>query len=196
MKNQRKRAALRDRIYRDVTNLQQAVRDRELIAQRDRRNTSRKGSPTPQDIADDLWFEHEASLSLLQFPEDFVSSINEGDIFDLPSGDIEVGEAMMDVGELLVAGSIRIGGRDGEVVDVGSVPRARYLEALSLCHRSGHVRLPDDEACADAVSSFTQYRQELQDRCAQLAQQRTSDQARQRAITAALLRKALQWRKP
>ena len=55
--------------------------------------------------------------------------------------------------------------------------------------------LPGSGVCDDAVSSFDQYRQELRDRCSQLAQQRTPDQRRQRAIVDALLRRALQWRR-
>ena len=189
------RTALRDRLYRDVMDLQQAVREREIIAQRDRRNASRRGVLTPQDIADELWSDHESSLNLLQFPEDFVPRLNEGDIFDLPAGEVEVGTALMDVGNLLIVGTIRVGGRDGEVIDVGSVSRGRFLEALALCHRAGQVRLPNEEVCTDAVSGFVQYRQELQDRFSELAQQRTSDQRRQKAIVAALLRKAMQWRR-
>ncbi len=190
------RVALRDRIYRDVTDMQHSIRDRELIAQGDRRRSARRGTTTPQDIADELWAEHESSLDLLQFPEDFVTRSNEGEMFDLPSGEVEVGEAMMDTGDLLKVGTIRVGGRDGEVLDVASMSQARFLEALSQCHRDGQIRLPSDEVCDDAVSSFGQYRSELRDRCSQLARQRTTDQRRQRAIVDALVRKALQWRRP
>ena len=189
------RTALRDRIYRDVTELQQAIREREIIAQRDRLRTSQRAAATPQYIANDLWHEHEADLDLLQFPDDFVTRSNDGEIFDLPPGEVEVGTALMDTGTLLKVGTIRVGGRDGEVMDVGSVSRGRFLEVLSLCHRAGQVRLPDEEVCDEAVSSFSQYRRDLQDRCSQFAQQRTSDQRRQRAISDALLRKALQWRR-
>ena len=163
--------------------------------QRDRLRSSQRVTSRPQDIADELWFGHESGLDLLQSPEDFVTRSNEGDIFDLPSGEVEVGTALMDIGDLLKVGTIRVGGRDGEVIDVGSVSRGRFLEALSLCHHTGQVRLPGDEVCDDAVSSFAQYRQDLQDRCSQLAQQRTPDQRRQKAIVNALLRKALQWQR-
>ena len=187
------RAALRDRLYDDVTELQKAIREREIIAQRDRRKASRRGELTPQATAAELWSEYRSSLNLLQFPEDFVGHLDEWDTLDLPSGGVEAGEAMVDVGGLLRAGTIRVGGRDGEVMDVGSVSRARFLGALSLCHREGQVRLPSDEVCDDAVSSFAEYRRELRERCAQLAEQRTSNQGRQKAIVEALLRKALQW---
>ena len=189
------RAALRERLYRDVKELQQAVRAREIIAQRDRSRSSQRDTSSPQFIADELWLEHESRLNLLQFPEDFVIRPNEGDIFDLPPGGVEVGEALFSTGNLLRAGTIRVGGRDGEVIDVGSAHRGRFLEALSLCHRTGQVRLPGDDTCAEAVRNFDQYREELQDRSSELAQGRTSDQSRQRAITKALLRKALQWRR-
>ena len=187
------RKALRDRLYRDVTELQKAIREREIIAQRDRRNASRKGGLTPQATAAELWSEYSSSLNLLQFPEDFVGRLDEWDTFDLPSGGVEVGEAMVDVGGLLRAGTVRVGGTDGEVIDVGSVFRARFLEALSLCHRAGQVRLPADDVCDDAVSNFEQYRQELRECCAQLAEQRTNNQSRQKTIVESLLRRALQW---
>ena len=86
-------------------------------------------------------------------------------------------------------------GQDGEVFEVGSASRDRFLEALSLCHRAGQIRLPADGMYDDAVSSFGQYRSELQERFSELAQQRTTDQRRQRAIVNALLRKALQWQR-
>ena len=178
-----------------MTSLQKAIREREIIAQRDRARSSQRAAATPQYIAEELWSEHESNLNLLQFPEDFVTRPNEGDVFELPSGGVEVGAALMDIGDMLKVGKIRVGGRDGEVLDVGSVSRGRFLEALSLCHRAGPVRLPGDPVCDDAVSSFDQYRIELRQRCNQLAQQRTSDQRRQKAIVAALLRKALQWRR-
>ncbi len=189
------RMSLRQRLYQDVTELQQAIRDRELIAQRDRRRGKQRAASTPAYIAGELWDEHESILDLLQFPEDFVTHTNIGDIFDLPSGEIEVGTSMLEEGTLLRIGTIQFGGREGEVIDVGSVSRGRFLEALSMCHRSGRVRLPNDEVCTNAVNSFDAYREDLRVRLAQLAEQRTNDQRRQRAITEALLRKALQWRR-
>ena len=190
------RAALRERLYRDVTSLQQAIREREIIAQRDRAKASRRGELTAQDIADELWAERRTELDLLQFPDDFLSRPSEGDAFDLPQGDVEVGIALIDVEGLLKAGTIRVGERNGEIMDVGSVSRARYLEALALCHHYGRVRLPADEVCDDAVSAFDQYRVELQRRCSEFARTRTRDQRRRQAIVDALMRRALQWRRP
>ena len=103
--------------------------------------------------------------------------------------------ALMDVEGLLRTGTIRVGGHDGEVLDTCTVSRARFLEALSLCHRSGQVRVPDDETCDHAVSSFDQYRQQLNGRCTELAKHRTRDQRRRSAIVNALMRRALQWRR-
>ena len=195
IENVHDRVRLRKDLYRDMTDLQRSIREREVIAQGDRRRASRRSSSTPQDIADELWSEYQSDLNLLQFPEDFLASPSEGDHFDMPPGEVQVGTAMMDGAGFLRAGTIRVGGQDGEVLDVGSVSRGRFLEALSLCHRSGDVRLPsDDEVCNQTVSNFEQYRQDLLGRFAQLAQQRTSDQGRQRTVVNALLRKALQWR--
>ena len=189
------RAHLRDSLYQDITDLQKSTRDREIIAQQDRRRSSRTTTSSPQDIADELWSEHQDALNLLEFPGDFIIRLNEGAFFDLPPGEVQVGTAMMERGTVLRAGTVRIGGRNGEVLDVGTVSRSMFLEALSECHRSGPVRLPDDKTCEDAVNNFSQYRKELADKCVQLAQQRTPNQQRQRTVANALLRKALQWRK-
>ena len=195
IKDPDERATLRKRLYSDITTLQNSTRDREIIAQQDRRHSSRTNISSPQDIADELWSEHQPALQLLQFPEDFVPRLNEGDSFDLPPGEVEIGTAMMDQDNLLKAGTVRVGGRNGEVLDAGTVSRSRFLEALSACHRSGLIRLPNDKICEDAVNNFNQYRNELEDRCIQLAQRRTPEQQRQRTVANALLRKALQWRK-
>ena len=103
--------------------------------------------------------------------------------------------AMMETDGLLRVETIRVGGNDGEVLDVGSFSRARYVEALSMCHRSGSVRLPGDRVCDDAVSAFDQYREELRNRCTELAAKSTQDTSRQVSIVNALMRKALQWRR-
>ena len=190
------RTSLRERLYRDMTEMQVSVRERELIAQRDQRRSGRRSAPTPQDVADDLWSEHESVLDLLQFPEDFVGRYNHGELFDLPSGDVEVGDAMIEADGILRAGTVRIGGQYGEVLDAGSVSRARFLEALSLCHHVGPVRLPSDDVCEGAINSFNQYRSELRGRLDTLARQSTTDQRRQRAIVESLMRKALQWCRP
>ena len=187
------RVTMRESLYRDITELQRSTRDREIIAQQDRRRANRTTTSSPQDIADELWSEYHATLDLLRFPEDFVPRLNAGELFDLPPGEVQVGTAMMEQDNLLRAGTVRVGGMSGEVLEMGTVPRSRFLEDLSACSRSGPVRLPDDAMCEEAVNSFNQYRQELERRCLQLAQQRTPEQQRQRAVANVLLRKALQW---
>jgi len=189
------RVDLQDRLYRDVADLQQAIRAREIIAQHDRLRSNQGAPSSAQAIAEELWIDHEASLNLLEFPEDFVTRVYEGDVFDLPQGEVEVGQAMIADEGLLRVGTVRIGGRDGEVLDVGGAYRARFLAALSMCNRTGRVRLPDDALCAAVLEGFDEYRQELEDGCFALARQRTHDQNRQRAIAMALLRKGLQWRR-
>ena len=102
---------------------------------------------------------------------------------------------MIDEGNLLRAGTIRVGGQGGEVIDVGTVSHARFLEALSLCHHSGPVRLPDSGVCEEVVNTFAQYRQDTEDQCRGLARERTPDAQRQRGVVNALMRKVLQWRR-
>ena len=189
------RSKLRDRIYQNIREIQLSTRDLEIIAQKDRKRSNRIGVPSPQTIADELWADLESGFELLQFPDDFVLSINEGVPFDLPPGEIEIGLAMIDQDNLLRHGTIRVGGKNGEVIEVGTVQKCRFIQALSICHRSGQVRLPSDEMCEEAINTFNQYRKDLEDKCHQLAQQSTVDQQRQRAVANALLRRSFQWKR-
>lgn len=182
------RIALRDRLYKAMTDMHGTIRAREVIAQRDRRLASRRASITALDIAEELWRERSTNLHLLQFPDDFVPRQHDGQTFDLPEGDVEVGMAMIAMNGMLQTGTLRVGGKDGEVLEVSSHSRARFIEALSECHRSGQVNLPSDEVCDQAVSSFTQYRDELRARCSQMAARTTRDKNRQNAIVNALMR--------
>ena len=188
------RTALLENIYRDLTDLQKATREREIIAQQDRRRSSRISAHTPQDIADELWAEYHESFGLLEFPKDFVSNRNEGEWIDLPAGEVEVGTALIDQDGLVKSGTVRVGGFDGLVIDVGFTSRGRFLEALSMCHRSGRVRLPEAAVCNDATSVFERYCDEMRKRCSNLAKERTPDETRQRAVVNTLMRRIMQWR--
>lgn len=188
------RANIRGRIYDAIREQYTATRQRELVAQRHRRQSQRNGAPSATDMSEDIWEEHKDSLGLLAFPEDFVHRWTGGDYFDLPDGQVEVGTAMMETGRQLRVGTIRVGGSTGHVLDLGSVEKARFLQALAECGRYGSVRVPDDRECESAYQEFTRYKQELARLFATLATQRTRDQTRQRQIVVALMRKALGWR--
>ena len=185
------RATFRDSIYEALRELYRSTRAREIIAQADRRRTARRGRITATDIADEIWAEHADSFGLLRFPEDFLLRPSQGDLVDLPPGPVEVGTALMDTGRGLRAGTVRVGGRTGTVIEAGSVPRAQFLEALALCGHHGAVRVPNDRQCEEALRQFNDYRQGLADRFEALAAERTRDPRRQHAISAALIRKAL-----
>ncbi len=187
------RADIQHRIYDAIWEQYTATRQRELVAQRHRRQSQRRGTPSATDMAEDIWEEHRESLGLLQFPEDFVRSWTGGETFDLPDGQVEVGTAMMETGRQLRVGTIRVGGSTGPVLDVGSLEKARFLQALAECGHYGSVRVPNDKECDSAYHEFTRYKQELSRRFAALAIQRTRDQRRQRQIVAALMRKSLAW---
>jgi hypothetical protein len=190
------RRALRGRIYDALAELYGATRARELIAQKDRLRSKRKGTLTAADMADELWdLEHE-SFGLLQFPEDFLRRPARGEPLDLPPGPVEVGTAMLETGRRLRVGTIRVGGPGGPVIEVGSVARARYAAAAALCGYSGAIPMPDDADCDSAVQEFERYRSQLQQRFAALAAQRTRDARKQRAIAEALMRRALACRRP
>lgn len=190
-----KRIELRSRIYAALAELYGATRERELIAQKDRSRSKRKSETTPGDMADELWDQHLGSLSLLEFPLDFVRSGPSRTSIDLPAGPVEVGTAMFDTGKRLRTGTIRVGGTDGVIIDIGSLSQARFAAAMGLCGHQGNVALPSDEQAETAVQEFERYKSELSQRFATLAKERTRDEKKQKAIAEALMRKALVWRR-
>ena len=194
IKDPQARSELRDRIYRDMRDLQQQTRGRESIAQAHRRRTAnRRTNPTPTDLADEIWNEHLQATTLLQFPQDFIERYNEGDLFHLPQGETQIGTALIEAEDMLRSGTIRVGGPQGPVLDTGTVSRALFLEAMARCHRSGQVRLPPDEICRQALNEFNSYATRMQQHWNALANQYTPDPRRARAISDLLMRKTLQW---
>lgn len=188
------RRAIRSLIYEALAAQYEATRARELVAQRHRSGSRRRGQ-SPGEMADELWRDLEPSISLLEFPRDFVGRARGETRVDMPHGPVEVGRAMMETGRELRAGTVRIGGSDGAVLDVGSPARAQFLAAVSECGQYGTVDLPEDSTCEEAVRHFEGYKRELASRFLEVARERTRDQRRQRAIAAALMRKALGWRR-
>ena len=188
------RKGLRSRIYAALGELYQATRERELVAQRDRARAKRRGRVTAADLADDIWVAEGERLRLLEFPDDFVRGWSRATEFDLPSGDVEVGEALMETGKHLRAGTIRVGGKGGTEHDVGSVAEAKFIEAAAMSGRYGPIRVPVEEECEAAVGELGRYCNELRARFQELAAQRTRDGKKQKAIIEALMRRALRWR--
>ncbi|MBI2958509.1 MAG: hypothetical protein HYY32_06660 [Chloroflexi bacterium] len=139
--------------------------------------------------------EHSGSLGLLEFPGDFLRGAGDGVAIDLPPGAVEVGTAMFDTGKRLRSGTIRVGGPTGVVLDVGSVPRARFAASLAACGYYGTIALPGDAEVEAALEEFYRYQSELAQRFSALAKDRTRDERKQKAIAEALMRKALGWRR-
>jgi len=188
------RLAVRSRLYAALTALYAATRARELDAQKDRSRSKRKGQLTPAGMAGELWEEHHPSLHLLTFPDDFLRRASSGEPLDLPPGPVEVGNAMLETGTRLRAGTIRVGGPTGERLDVGSVARARFAQAASLCGIYGTLQMPDDSACEEAIQAFEAYRKDLSQQFGVLAAQPTRDERKQRTIADVLMRRALAWK--
>ena len=193
IEDSQEREALRERIYHAMETDYRAIRERELIAQKDRARSKRKGRITVADLADDIWKAEREDLSLLEFPRDFIRTRRNTFSVDLPSGKVEVGHAMMETGRHPAAGTIRVGGPSGTIHEVGSVPKCEFLQAVSECGRHGVVEIPEDDAeCESAVREFRSYVADLRVRFQALAEQRTKDTKKQQAIAKILLRSALQ----
>jgi hypothetical protein len=189
------RSRLRSDVYGALREQYNATRTRELVAQRQRAR-SKRGGLSPADMAEELWQELEPTLELLEFPRNFLGRTSAVTRIDLPPGSIQVGTAMLDTGRHLRAGTIRVGGPQGPVLDLGSVHCAQFLANVALSGHYGPVAIPDEAACPEAVRNFERYRGELEERFQILAAERTRDAKRQRALAEILLRRALTWRRP
>lgn len=185
------RRSLQARIYEALKQQYTATRDREKVAQQHRRKNQRTGVQSATEMAEDILEENKNELGLLAFPEGFVHSWDNSVYFDLPDGHVEVGTAMMDTGRQLKVGTIRVGGNTGQVIEVDTMEKARFIQAMAECGHYGSIRVPSDTESAKAYADFVQYKQELNEKFVPLAKQRTRDEKRQRQIVAALMRRAL-----
>ncbi len=192
----KERVRMRDRIYGALTEQYAATRTREIVAQKDRLRSKRKGVASASDLADEIWAGEEEHLSLQEFPTDFLVERKGLKSVDLPHGRVEIGRAMMETGRHLAAGTIRVGGPDGQVIEVGSQAKGDFLAAAAECGLYGTIRVPaDDRRCEEAVGEFRKYCRGLETRFKDLAAQRTRDVKKQKAIVAALTHRALAWRR-
>lgn len=190
----RERSGLLERIYAAIEEEYRTTRDRERLAQKDRARSKRKGTVTAAELAEEIWQSEGNNLSLLEFPRDFVRTRAHAQRFDLPSGRVEVGRAMLETGRHLKVGTIRVGGPSGVVYPVGSIQKCEFLQTAAECGRYGVIEMPrDDTECAKAIEEFRRYCKGLEARFAPLAEERTSDAKKQKAIAEALMRKALAW---
>jgi hypothetical protein len=191
--NPDERRDYRDRLYDEVRRQYIEARELEVQATQNRLRAARRGRVTPASIADELWSSIDAA-SLRRFPDDFVPSGIECTSFTLPAGVVEVGtrHALIPEPGLLVAGTIRVGGRNGVVLPVPSVHHGEYLRILAEHGINGDVELPEAVIlCQNAVSAYRQYHAQLAQRFADMAATRSSDKQRQQQIVRVLLHRAM-----
>jgi len=148
---------------------------------------------TPASIADELWGPFDKDI-LRRFPSDFVPSGIEWIPFTLPAGSVEVGirHALLPEPGLLVAGTIRVGGRNGIVLPVTSVHHGEYLRIMAEHGIGGEVEIPEAAiVCQNVVSAYRQYHSQIAQQFATMAETRSSDSQRQNQIVRALLQRAI-----
>jgi len=193
--NRAERDRLRNELYGTLRSLIKTTREREIIAQQDRSRTGRSGDLSTSAIADELWDGAMEDIDLHQFPDDFVHNRAALEEFDLPSGPVQVGRAMMDTGRDLRSGTARFGGSKGEVIEFGHAARAEFAEILVRTGHGGRIGIPREKEAEAACTSYRKYEAELESRFLELAKERTRDERRQAAIARHLLQKARTWRR-
>jgi hypothetical protein len=176
------RETLRAELYAEMTKLYRDIREAEKKMQKFRAATARRGRPTPQSLADEIW-ESLDTKPQVKTPLDF-APLDDAETIELPAGKAEI------VDDLFHARSLSIG---GHYIALGRIARAHFAKALSDCGISGSVRIPNDpDACEIALQQYQEHIQQLTDEFTNLAAVYTADEAMQQRVVRELWRKVRQ----
>jgi hypothetical protein len=149
----KEREALRAELYEAMTILYREIRATEKKMQKFRALTARRGRPSPQSIADEIWDTLETK-PLAKSLDDFVPAHAATDSVLLPPG-----KAQLVTNDMFNPNSLRIG---GQYVTLGSPERAAYALQLTDDEISGTVSIPRDATiCKQALADYHAHTAEL-----------------------------------
>jgi type I restriction-modification system DNA methylase subunit len=153
IKSAKEREALRAELYEAMTILYREIRATEKKMQKFRALTARRGRPSPQSIADEIWDTLETK-PLAKSLGDFVPAHAATDSVLLPPG-----KAQLVTNDMFNPNSLRIG---GQYVTLGSPERAAYALQLADDEISGTVSIPRDTTiCKQALADYHAHTAEL-----------------------------------
>jgi type I restriction-modification system DNA methylase subunit len=138
-----------DKLYVEIRSFHGAMKEKELLAMKNRLATSRGSSVSPADMAGEIWAEIAPSLKL-RFPEAFIERGEAIETVELTEGKFKTSD------EPLMG---RIGfDIDGRHTELGDERRLQLVRAIFAFGRRGAVPIPrSGEACLTILTRFRAY---------------------------------------
>lgn len=178
----KEREALCAELYKAMTILYREIRATEKKMQKFRSMTARRGRPSPQSIADEIWDTLETK-PIAKMLDAFVPANAATDSILLPPG-----KAQLVTNDMFNPNSLRIG---GQYVAIGSAERAEYALQLIVNEISGKVSIPRDTTiCKHALDAYRAQIAELDQLFSENVAAFTADEQMQARVVKELWRRA------
>ena len=178
------RAKIRARLYEDMTAMHKAIRDKELLANENKKQTKRGSKLSPQQLAQEIWAELHPSL-VKRFPEDFFDVAQAVDNVELADGKLRVidNSLMSQVGVDM----------NGQYTELGDQRRAQLAKAVFDAGRRGLVPIPRDGGVCDlARGQFRVYEDQAMDELHILIAAKTANEKMQAKVLHLLKHRLIQ----
>ncbi len=176
--DQQVRRNLRDRLYAEMTNLYRTIREKELRAIENKKQTKRGSKLSPEQMATELWNDLDPGL-VRRLPEDFFGNPEPVEEIDLPEGKCKLlsspltGQAGLDI--------------DGTHIELGDERRAELAKAIFDSGRRGTVPIPmDPDLCAQILTRYRAYLDQVTAEFNYLVSQKTANEKMQAKVVGIL----------
>jgi len=176
----------RERVYDELKRLYKRKRELEEIAMENRVKAARtKRTASARSLAKEIWREMDKS-AFRHFPTNFVPPDTPTKAFRLPEGEIQIGRELFTGAGALGIGYIMA---DDDLIFVGSMARAEFIQAWQETGNTGTALVPeDDTVCQQTLDAYQRYREEIQEDILRWARSRTADERLQTGVVSLLWR--------
>ncbi len=178
----RERKALRDELYTEITKLYREIRATEKKMQKFRTASARRGRPSPQSLAAEIWesFNEKPAAKMLV---DFVSPPAKTELVTLPPG-----KAESILNDMFNPYSLQFG---KQFISLGSAERVEFGLQLAEDGISGPAAIPvDPKICQSALQEYQNYISNLSDVFTNAAAGYTADEQMQERVVKELWKMA------
>ncbi|MGE0130176.1 MAG: class I SAM-dependent DNA methyltransferase [Blastocatellales bacterium] len=168
------RAALRDELYAEITQLYRQIRIAEKKMQQRRSATARAGKQTAHSIAAEIW-EELSPKPFFQTPLAFVPPKAKTEEITLPAG-----RAKLVAGDMFQPDGVQIG---GSFIETRHPARSRFVKELAALELTGKISIPLEPVhCEQALKDYELERIRLTGEFTDLAAGYTADETLQQRV--------------
>ncbi len=180
------RQAILNSLYRETTSFYKAMKEKELLAMKNRAATARGSRLSAAQIADEVWKSLDPSL-VRRLPEDFIAPRERVETINLTDGKCRVLSS-----PLLGRAGLQI---DQTHIELGDEQRAQLAKVICDAGRRGPVPIPlDPHVCAQIVEQYQQYHDQVSAEFVHLVAQKTADDKMQAKVITILQHKLVNGR--